>query len=78
MEVLMAQGSVEVVVRFLWCREKKKFVVEREKKGLTVVLSVANEDRLIKKGCVVVIHNGAEVVAAENTMERKKEERTNG
>ena len=69
--MLMAQGSVEVVVRFLWCREKKKFVVEREKKGLTVVLSVANEDRLIKKGCV------AEVVAAENTMERKKEERTN-
>jgi hypothetical protein len=77
MEVLMAQGSVEVVVRFLWYREKKKFVVEREKKGLTMVFSIANEDRLINKGCVVVIHDGAEVVAVENTMERKKEERTN-
>jgi hypothetical protein len=31
MEVLVEHDNTEVVVGFLWCKKKKKFVVEKEK-----------------------------------------------
>jgi len=43
-EVLVAHENAEVVVGFLWCKKKKKFVVEKEKERLAVMVSVVGEE----------------------------------
>jgi hypothetical protein len=42
-EVLVAHNNAEVVVGFLWCKKKKKFVVEKEER-LAVMVTVVGEE----------------------------------
>jgi hypothetical protein len=43
-EVLVAHDNAKVVVGFLWCKKKKKFVVEKEKERLAVMISIVSEE----------------------------------
>jgi hypothetical protein len=43
-KVLVAHNNAEVVAGFLWCKKKKKFVVENEKERLVVMVFVVGEE----------------------------------
>jgi hypothetical protein len=43
-EVLVAHNNDKVVARFLLCRKKKRFVVEKEKERLAVVVSIVDKE----------------------------------
>jgi len=43
-EVLVAHNNDKVVAGFLLCRKKKRFVVEKEKERLAVVVSIIDKE----------------------------------
>jgi hypothetical protein len=42
--MLVAHDNDEVVVGFRWCRKKKKFVVEKEKERLAIMVSIVGKE----------------------------------
>jgi hypothetical protein len=47
-------------------------MVERKKERLTVVVSITDEEMGCGGGCVLVVHDGFEVVVVEKTARREK------
>jgi hypothetical protein len=68
----VAQGDVKVVVGFLWYIGRRRVCGEmgEEEIGGSGFYRWRGEG-LMDEGCVVVIYDGAEVVAARNIVERE-------